>query len=119
MAFNSSGVTRTRKVPAFACPFGNGGRPAFLAFGIPKLQNDCGSYRQQWRRYRVNVKHGHMALRFRWIVRIVRPCVNFLRFWMTAKLKNFHVNKFRKLGFITYNGGLQINTSLLSVVLHD
>jgi len=32
---------------------------------------------------------------------------------------NFFMNKFRKLGFIEYNGGLQINTSLLSVVLHD
>jgi CRP/FNR family transcriptional regulator, cyclic AMP receptor protein len=32
---------------------------------------------------------------------------------------NFFMNKFRKLGFIRYNGGLQINTSLLSVVLHD
>jgi hypothetical protein len=29
------------------------------------------------------------------------------------------MNKFRKLGFIQYNGGLQINTSLLSVVLHE
>jgi CRP/FNR family cyclic AMP-dependent transcriptional regulator len=32
---------------------------------------------------------------------------------------NFFMNKFRKLGFIKYNGGLQINASLLSVVLHD
>jgi len=32
---------------------------------------------------------------------------------------NFFMNKFRELGFIKYNGGLQINTSLLSVVLHD
>jgi CRP-like cAMP-binding protein len=32
---------------------------------------------------------------------------------------NFFMNKFRKLGFIAYNGGLQINTSLLSVVLHE
>jgi CRP/FNR family transcriptional regulator, cyclic AMP receptor protein len=32
---------------------------------------------------------------------------------------NFFMNKFRKLGFIEYNGGLQINSSLLSVVLHD
>jgi CRP-like cAMP-binding protein len=29
------------------------------------------------------------------------------------------MNKFRKLGFIKYNGVLQVNTSLLSVVLHD
>ncbi len=32
---------------------------------------------------------------------------------------NFFMNKFRKLGFIEYNGGLKINTSLLSIVLHD
>jgi CRP/FNR family cyclic AMP-dependent transcriptional regulator len=29
------------------------------------------------------------------------------------------MNKFRKLGFITYNGHLQVHTSLLSVVLRD
>ncbi len=28
-------------------------------------------------------------------------------------------NKFRKLGFIKYNGGLHVDTSLLSVVLHE
>jgi CRP-like cAMP-binding protein len=32
---------------------------------------------------------------------------------------NFFMNKFKKLGFISYNEGLHINTSLLSVVLHD
>ncbi len=32
---------------------------------------------------------------------------------------NFFMNKFRKLGFIEYNGGLKVNTSLLSIVLHD
>jgi len=32
---------------------------------------------------------------------------------------NFFMNKFRKLGFIRYNGGLHVNSSLLSVVLHD
>src|SRR5438477_9381648 len=37
----------------------------------------------------------------------------------TRSRVNFFMNKFRKLGFISYNGGLQINTSLLSVVLHD
>jgi CRP/FNR family cyclic AMP-dependent transcriptional regulator len=37
----------------------------------------------------------------------------------TRSRVNFFMNKFRKLGFIDYNGGLRINTSLLSVVLHD
>jgi len=32
---------------------------------------------------------------------------------------NFFMNKFRKLGFIEYQNGLQINSSLLSVVLHE
>ncbi len=29
------------------------------------------------------------------------------------------MNKFRKLGFIDYNGHLEVHSSLLSVVLHD
>jgi CRP/FNR family cyclic AMP-dependent transcriptional regulator len=37
----------------------------------------------------------------------------------TRSRVNFFMNKFRKLGFVKYNGGLQINTSLLSVVLHE
>jgi CRP/FNR family transcriptional regulator, cyclic AMP receptor protein len=32
---------------------------------------------------------------------------------------NFFMNKFRKLGFIRYNGGLEVHNSLLSVVLHE
>lgn len=32
---------------------------------------------------------------------------------------NFFMNKFKKLGFIAYEGGLRVNASLLSVVLHD
>jgi CRP-like cAMP-binding protein len=32
---------------------------------------------------------------------------------------NFFLNKFRKLGFIKYNGGLKVHNSLLSVVLLD
>jgi CRP/FNR family cyclic AMP-dependent transcriptional regulator len=37
----------------------------------------------------------------------------------TRSRVNFFMNKFRKLGFIRYNGGLQVNNSLLSVVLHE
>jgi CRP/FNR family cyclic AMP-dependent transcriptional regulator len=37
----------------------------------------------------------------------------------TRSRVNFFMNKFRKLGFIECNGGLKINNSLLSVVLHD
>jgi CRP-like cAMP-binding protein len=32
---------------------------------------------------------------------------------------NYFMNKFRKLGFIDYNGRMQIHSSLLNVVLHD
>jgi CRP/FNR family cyclic AMP-dependent transcriptional regulator len=37
----------------------------------------------------------------------------------TRSRVNFFMNKFRRLGFIEYNGGLKINSSLLSIVLHD
>jgi CRP-like cAMP-binding protein len=37
----------------------------------------------------------------------------------TRSRVNFFMNKFRKLGFIKYNGGLHIDSSLLSVVLHE
>jgi CRP-like cAMP-binding protein len=37
----------------------------------------------------------------------------------TRSRVNFFMNKFRKLGFIRYNGGLHIHSSLLSVVLHE
>jgi CRP/FNR family transcriptional regulator, cyclic AMP receptor protein len=32
---------------------------------------------------------------------------------------NFFMNKFRKLGFVEYNGCLHVHSSLLSVVLHE
>ncbi len=32
---------------------------------------------------------------------------------------NFFMNKFRRLGFIDYNGGLHVHSSLLNVILHD
>ena len=37
----------------------------------------------------------------------------------TRSRVNFFMNKFRKLGFIEYNGELKVNDSLISVVLHD
>jgi CRP/FNR family transcriptional regulator, cyclic AMP receptor protein len=37
----------------------------------------------------------------------------------TRSRVNFFLNKFRKRGFVEYNGHLQINTSLLSVLLHE
>jgi CRP-like cAMP-binding protein len=37
----------------------------------------------------------------------------------TRSRVSFFMNKFRKLGFIAYNGSLQVHNSLLNVVLHD
>jgi CRP/FNR family cyclic AMP-dependent transcriptional regulator len=37
----------------------------------------------------------------------------------TRSRVSFFMNKFRKLGFIQYNGGLSVHSSLLNVVLHD
>jgi len=37
----------------------------------------------------------------------------------TRSRVNFFMNKFKKLGFIEYKGGLKINQSLLTVILHD
>jgi len=38
---------------------------------------------------------------------------------VTRERVNFFMNKFRKLGFIDYNGELQVHSSLLNVVLHE
>jgi CRP/FNR family transcriptional regulator, cyclic AMP receptor protein len=37
----------------------------------------------------------------------------------TRSRVNFFMNKFRKLGFVDYDGGLEVHSSLLNVVLHD
>jgi CRP/FNR family cyclic AMP-dependent transcriptional regulator len=37
----------------------------------------------------------------------------------TRSRVNFFMNKFRKLGFIQYNGKIKVNKSLLTVVLHE
>ena len=37
----------------------------------------------------------------------------------TGSRVSFFMNRFRELGFIRYNGGLEVNSSLLNVVLHD
>ena len=37
----------------------------------------------------------------------------------TRSRVNFFMNKFKKLGFIEYNGGLKINPSLVTIVVHD
>jgi CRP/FNR family cyclic AMP-dependent transcriptional regulator len=37
----------------------------------------------------------------------------------TRSRVSMFMNKFRKLGFIEYNGRLEVHNSLLNVVLHD
>ena len=37
----------------------------------------------------------------------------------TRSRVSFFMNKFRKLGFISYNGKIEVHSSLLSVVLND
>ena len=37
----------------------------------------------------------------------------------TRSRVNFFMNKFRKLGFIDYNGTIRVNSSLLTILLHD
>jgi CRP/FNR family cyclic AMP-dependent transcriptional regulator len=37
----------------------------------------------------------------------------------TRSRVNFFMNRFRKMGFVHYNGGLEVHSSLLNVVLHD
>jgi CRP/FNR family transcriptional regulator, cyclic AMP receptor protein len=37
----------------------------------------------------------------------------------TRSRVSFFMNKFRKLGFIDYNGGIQVHSSLLNLVLHE
>jgi CRP/FNR family cyclic AMP-dependent transcriptional regulator len=37
----------------------------------------------------------------------------------TRSRPNFFMSKFRKLGFIEYNGGITVHSSLVGVVLHD
>jgi len=37
----------------------------------------------------------------------------------TRSRVSFFMNRFRKMGFIEYNGTMQIHSSLLNVILHD
>jgi CRP/FNR family cyclic AMP-dependent transcriptional regulator len=37
----------------------------------------------------------------------------------TRSRVSFFMNKFRKLGFIEYNGKIEVHSSLLNIILHD
>ena len=37
----------------------------------------------------------------------------------TRSRVSYFMNRFRELGFIDYNGGIEVHRSLLNIVLHD
>jgi hypothetical protein len=37
----------------------------------------------------------------------------------TRSRVSFFMNKFKRLGFLSYDGGMHVHSSLLNVVLHD
>jgi CRP/FNR family transcriptional regulator, cyclic AMP receptor protein len=37
----------------------------------------------------------------------------------TRSRVNFFINRFKKLGFVRYNGGFEVHSSILNIVLHD
>jgi hypothetical protein len=37
----------------------------------------------------------------------------------TRSRVNLFMNRFKKLGFIEYNGGLKVNPSLMTIIVHD
>src|SRR5436309_1675070 len=55
------------------------------------------------------------------IIRVLRDEPAFSEMIGTTRSRvSFFMNKFRRLGFVDYNGGgLEVHTSLLNVVLHD
>src|SRR5260370_37591387 len=51
---------------------------------------------------------------------VASPCLTAAEMIGTTRSRvSFFMNKFRKLGFIEYNGKLEVHNSLLKVVLHD
>jgi|SRR6185437_6445580 len=50
---------------------------------------------------------------------IAKNSVELLKKRLLIIFEDFFMNKFKKMGFIKYNGGLHISRSLLSVVLHE
>jgi CRP/FNR family cyclic AMP-dependent transcriptional regulator len=53
------------------------------------------------------------------IIPIINQDILAAKVGTTRSRINFFMNKFRKLGFIEYNGGLKVHTSLLNVIVHD
>ena len=53
------------------------------------------------------------------IIPIINQDILAARIGTTRSRINFFMNMFRKLGFIEYNGGLKIHSSLLNIIVHD
>ena len=53
------------------------------------------------------------------IIPIIHQDILAARVGTTRSRINFFMNKFRKLGFIEYDDGLKIHSSLLNIIVHD
>lgn len=53
------------------------------------------------------------------VIPIINQDILAARVGTTRSRINFFMNKFRKLGFIEYNGGLKVHSSLLNIIVHD
>lgn len=53
------------------------------------------------------------------IIPLINQDILAARVGTTRSRINFFMNKFRKLGFIEYNGGLKVHSSLLNIIVHD
>src|SRR5271166_3749797 len=95
IASNSTGVTRTRRVPALALPLGSGGRPAFLGFfcgfKASELLYDCRSDGICRRFDRSQVQNSDMMLGIGRIVCLVSPCVDCVRLGVLYKVEDLNI----------------------------
>ena len=55
----------------------------------------------------------------RWRTIVVADAMQILGQHVRQEAPNKLMNKFRELGFVEYNGGLSVQSSLMNVVLHD
>ncbi len=91
-AFISSGVTRTRRNFAFDSPFGSFGLPGFLVFfasvTLLRLLYDGRSNGCLWRYHWRHMEDSHILLWVLRIVRLMRPGVNPVGFWVASQIEN-------------------------------
>src|SRR5450759_1645709 len=87
-----SDAKRTGTILPLASPLGSFGLPGlrFFGFATLKLLYDCCLDCHHSRCDRRDVQHGYMASRLPWIVRIMRPCIRSIGFWMPTQIEHFH-----------------------------